>query len=157
MWKVSIFGILLVRIFLHSDWINPNMETFYAVSMWFSFSFQTMFSGYCSFQSFRSFNSILYSYLIFEPWYFCLRQSILPVKYLSTFGFNVDNDQSIEKLLQIIALDFLPYFSSFIFIVSHLNNLAIVTSHVEHNGLYSLFFLSYILTLSFPMHPFSTP
>ena len=156
MWKVSIFGVLLVRIFLHSNWITPNMETFYAVSMWFSFSFQTMFSGYCSFQSFGSFNSILYSYLIFEPWYFCLRQSILTVKYLSTFEFNVDNDQSIEKLLQIIVLDFLPYFSSFNFIVSHLNNLAIVTYHMEHNELYSLFFLSYILTLSFPMHPFST-
>ena len=33
-WKVSVFGVILVRIFSHLDWmrtkITPNMETFYA-------------------------------------------------------------------------------------------------------------------------------
>ena len=30
-WKVSGFGVFLVRIFPHSDWITPNTKTFYAV------------------------------------------------------------------------------------------------------------------------------
>ena len=30
-WKVSVFGVALVRIFPHSDWISSNTETFYAV------------------------------------------------------------------------------------------------------------------------------
>ena len=30
-WKVSLFGINLVCIFSHSDWITPNTDTFYAV------------------------------------------------------------------------------------------------------------------------------
>ena len=34
-WKVSVFGVILVRIFSNSDWIQtrvtPNMDTFYAV------------------------------------------------------------------------------------------------------------------------------
>ena len=30
-WKVSVFGVILVGIFLHSDWITPNTDTFYAV------------------------------------------------------------------------------------------------------------------------------
>ena len=29
--KVSVFGIILVRIFPHSEWITPNTDTFYAV------------------------------------------------------------------------------------------------------------------------------
>ena len=31
-WKVSVFGVILVRIFPHSDGITPNTDTFYAVS-----------------------------------------------------------------------------------------------------------------------------
>ena len=32
-WKVSVFGVILVRIFPHSDWITPNKDTFYAVDV----------------------------------------------------------------------------------------------------------------------------
>ena len=30
-WKVSVFGVILARIFPHSNWITPNTDTFYAV------------------------------------------------------------------------------------------------------------------------------
>ena len=30
-WKVSVFGVILVRIFQHTDWITPNKDTFCAV------------------------------------------------------------------------------------------------------------------------------
>ena len=37
-WKVSLFRVILVRIFLHSDWIRsritPNSDTFYTVLNW---------------------------------------------------------------------------------------------------------------------------
>ena len=37
-WKVSIFGVILVRIFSHSDWIRtritPNTDTFHALTVW---------------------------------------------------------------------------------------------------------------------------
>ena len=29
-WKVSVFEVILVRIFPHSDWVTPNRDTFYA-------------------------------------------------------------------------------------------------------------------------------
>ena len=32
-WKVSVFGVILVRIFPHSDWVTRNTDTFYAVKM----------------------------------------------------------------------------------------------------------------------------
>ena len=31
-WKVSVFGVILVRIFSNSDWITPNTDAFYAVN-----------------------------------------------------------------------------------------------------------------------------
>ena len=31
-WKVSVFGVVLVPIFPHLDWISPNTDTFYAVN-----------------------------------------------------------------------------------------------------------------------------
>ena len=41
-WKVSVFGVILVRIFPHSDWIRnritPNTDPFYAVWKFFHFS-----------------------------------------------------------------------------------------------------------------------
>ena len=38
--EVSIFGVILVRIFPHSDWITPNTDTFFAVWMtWKIFPF----------------------------------------------------------------------------------------------------------------------
>ena len=44
-WKVSVFGVFLVRIFLHSEWVRtrktPNMDTFYAVKFW---SYKTFWS-----------------------------------------------------------------------------------------------------------------
>ena len=37
-WKMSVFGVILVRIFPYSDWIRtritPNRSTFYAVCLW---------------------------------------------------------------------------------------------------------------------------
>ena len=30
-WKVFVFGVILVRIFPHADWITPNTDGFYAV------------------------------------------------------------------------------------------------------------------------------
>ena len=39
--KVSVFGVILVCIFLHSDWITLNTDTFYAVLMIHIFSIVT--------------------------------------------------------------------------------------------------------------------